>query len=62
VSIREQQLFRFVVLGRKSLPDASKRTRPYWGFVELVTADVDIVKKALGPGKNKDWSMCVLEI
>lgn len=34
-------------MGRKSLPDPSKRTRPYWGFVEIVTTSIEDIKKAL---------------
>ncbi|KAF3786071.1 hypothetical protein EJ110_NYTH25463 [Nymphaea thermarum] len=37
VNIERETLLRFLVLGRKSLPDPSKRSTPYWGFVELVT-------------------------
>ncbi|CAL9772128.1 unnamed protein product [Musa acuminata subsp. burmannicoides] len=47
VNIEEQPLFRFIVMGKKSLPDPSQRSRPFWGFVELVTTKVDDIKKAL---------------
>ncbi|KAF6167355.1 hypothetical protein GIB67_043216 [Kingdonia uniflora] len=33
-------------MGRKSLPDPSKRSRPYCGFVEMVTANPIDVKTA----------------
>eukprot|EP00249_Psilotum_nudum_P012583 c23867_g1_i1 orf=85-600(-) len=51
VNIDQKPLLRFIVMGRKSLPEASKRTRPYWGFVDLVTTNVNDVKKALASGK-----------
>ncbi|XP_059458306.1 uncharacterized protein LOC132187896 [Corylus avellana] len=47
VNIEKQPLFRFIVMGRKSLPDPSKRTRPYWGFVEMATTNIEDVKNAL---------------
>ncbi|ONK82036.1 uncharacterized protein A4U43_C01F35470 [Asparagus officinalis] len=47
VNIEEQPLFRFIVMGRKSLPDPSQRSRPYWGFVEMVTTRADDIKTAL---------------
>lgn len=34
-------------MGRKSLPDPSKKSRPYWGFVEMVTTKIEDVKTAL---------------
>ncbi|RWW28286.1 hypothetical protein GW17_00007238 [Ensete ventricosum] len=40
-------LFRFIVMGKKSLPDPGQRSRPFWGFVELVTTKADDIKKAL---------------
>lgn len=42
-------LIRLIVMGRKSLPDInkSKRTRPYWGFVEMVTTNINDLKDAL---------------
>ncbi|MCO5576789.1 hypothetical protein L7F22_030609 [Adiantum nelumboides] len=49
VNVEKQDLLRFIILGRKSLPDASKRTRPYWGFVDLVTTDIKDIAQALGP-------------
>nr|XP_029121630.1 uncharacterized protein LOC105049275 isoform X2 [Elaeis guineensis] len=36
-----------MVMGRKRLPDPSKRSRPYWGFVEMVTTKVEDIKTAL---------------
>lgn len=47
VNIEKQPLFRFIVMGRKSLPDPTQRSRPYWGFVEMVTKKLDDVKEAL---------------
>lgn len=37
-------------MGRKSLPDPSKKGRPYWGFVDMVTTNIDDVKTALQGG------------
>ncbi|XP_048228934.1 uncharacterized protein LOC8259943 isoform X3 [Ricinus communis] len=42
-------------MGRKSLPDPSKKSQPYWGFVDLVTTNIDDVKNALG-GEEYDTS------
>lgn len=47
VNIEEEPLLRFMVMGRKSLPDPSRRSRPYWGFVEMVTTNVEDVKALL---------------
>ncbi|KAI5414301.1 hypothetical protein KIW84_058437 [Lathyrus oleraceus] len=47
VNIEKQALFRFIVMGRKKLPDPKEKSRPYWGFVEMVTTKVDQVKNAL---------------
>lgn len=48
VNIKNQKLLRFVIMGKKSLPDPSKqRGRPYWGFVELVTTKIEDVRTAL---------------
>ncbi|XP_009631989.1 uncharacterized protein [Nicotiana tomentosiformis] len=57
VNIEKQPLLRFIVMGRKSLPDPSKKTghRPYWGFVEMVTTKIDDVKAAL-KGEEYDTS------
>ncbi|XP_009775895.1 uncharacterized protein [Nicotiana sylvestris] len=57
VNIEKQHLLRFIVMGRKSLPDPSKKTghRPYWGFVEMVTTKIDDVKAAL-KGEEYDTS------
>jgi len=40
------------VMGKKSLPDPSKKSQPFWGFVEMVTTNVEDVKNALKGGKN----------
>lgn len=47
VNIEKEPLFRFIVMGRKALPDPSKKSRPYWGFVEMVTMRIEDVKNAL---------------
>ncbi|KAJ0084716.1 hypothetical protein Patl1_30294 [Pistacia atlantica] len=47
VNIEKEPLLRFIVMGRKSLPDPSQKSRPYWGFVEIVTAKIEDVKTAL---------------
>ncbi|GJN18973.1 hypothetical protein PR202_gb06196 [Eleusine coracana subsp. coracana] len=47
VNIEEQPLLRLVVMGKKSLPEPGKRGRPYWGYVELVTTNLDDIKDAL---------------
>jgi hypothetical protein len=47
VNIEEQPLLRLVVMGKKSLPDPAKHSRPYWGYVELVTTKVQDIKDAL---------------
>lgn len=48
VDIEQQPLLRFIVMGKKSLPEPSQqRGRPYWGFVELVTTRIEDVKAAL---------------
>ncbi|KAL5554183.1 hypothetical protein UlMin_041584 [Ulmus minor] len=52
VDIEKQPLLRFLVMGRKSLPDPSKKSRPYWGFVEMVTTNIEDVKNAL---KGEDY-------
>lgn len=52
MNIEKQPLFRFVVVGRKSLPDPSQRSRPSWGFVEMVTKRVDDIKAALKGGMS----------
>ncbi|KAL5700790.1 hypothetical protein ACHQM5_026197 [Ranunculus cassubicifolius] len=47
VNIEKEPLLRFIVMGKKSLPDPHKKSRPYWGFVELVTTKIEDVKDAL---------------
>ncbi|KAG9449321.1 hypothetical protein H6P81_009286 [Aristolochia fimbriata] len=48
VNIEQEPLLRFIVMGKKSLPNpARQRSRPYWGFVELVTTKIDDIKIAL---------------
>ncbi|OEL18611.1 hypothetical protein BAE44_0020368 [Dichanthelium oligosanthes] len=47
VNIEEQPLLRLVVMGKKSLPDPAKHSRPYWGYVELVTTKLQDIKDAL---------------
>ncbi|XP_065859878.1 uncharacterized protein [Euphorbia lathyris] len=48
VNIEKETLLRLIVMGRKSLPDPSKRPQPYWGFVDMVTTKIDDIKDALG--------------
>ncbi|XP_031282887.1 uncharacterized protein LOC116141523 [Pistacia vera] len=55
VNIEKEPLLRFIVMGRKSLPDPSQKSRPYWGFVEIVTAKIEDVKTALA-GEEYDTS------
>ncbi|XP_050225632.1 uncharacterized protein LOC126675096 [Mercurialis annua] len=55
VNIEKEALLRFIVMGRKSLPDPVKKSRPYWGFVDLVTTEIDQLKDALG-GEEYDTS------
>ncbi|GMJ14629.1 hypothetical protein like AT1G16770 [Hibiscus trionum] len=47
VNIEEEPLLRFIVMGRKKLPDPSKKSQSFWGFVELVTTMIEHVKDAL---------------
>ncbi|MQL74863.1 hypothetical protein Taro_007240 [Colocasia esculenta] len=47
VEIQKEPLHRFMVMGKKRLPDPGKRSRPYWGFVEMVTTNTDDIKTAL---------------
>ncbi|CAM6093162.1 unnamed protein product [Calypogeia fissa] len=47
VQLSKNTLLRLIVIGRKRLPDPSKRSRPFWGFVELVSTDPDDLKQAL---------------
>ncbi|KAI4387510.1 hypothetical protein MLD38_005338 [Melastoma candidum] len=47
VNIEKEPLLRLLVMGKKSLPDPSKRSRPFWGFVEMVATRIDDVKEAL---------------
>ncbi|VVA91573.1 unnamed protein product [Arabis nemorensis] len=52
VNIEKQILLRFIVMGKKTLPDPSKKSQPFWGFVEMVTKNVEDVKNAL---KGEDY-------
>ncbi|KAH7671654.1 Release factor protein [Dioscorea alata] len=47
VNIEKQTLLRLIVMGKKSLPDPSQRSTPYWGYVELITTDVEDIKTSL---------------
>ncbi|KAM0959518.1 hypothetical protein ACFX15_024091 [Malus domestica] len=47
VNIEKQPSLRFIVKGRKSLPDPGNKGRPNRGFVEMVTTNIDDVKTAL---------------
>jgi hypothetical protein len=55
IEIGKKPLFRYIVMGRKSLPETTKHTRPYWGFVELVTTNPDDLKKMLAAGVLIEW-------
>ncbi|KAL4366574.1 hypothetical protein GQ457_05G030000 [Hibiscus cannabinus] len=55
VNIEEEPLLRFIVMGRKKLPDPSKKSQSFWGFVELVTTKIEDVKNAL-KGEEYDTS------
>lgn len=50
MNIEEEPLLRLIVMGKKSLPDLAKHSRPYWGYVELVTTKVEDIKDALKEG------------
>uniref|UniRef100_M8AIX0 Uncharacterized protein n=1 Tax=Aegilops tauschii TaxID=37682 RepID=M8AIX0_AEGTA len=47
VNVEEKPLLRLIVMGKKSLPDPAKHGRPFWGYVDLVTTDIEDVKDAL---------------
>ncbi|KAJ4832259.1 hypothetical protein Tsubulata_012202 [Turnera subulata] len=47
VNIEKEPLLRFIILGRKSLPDPREKSRPYWGYVDLVTTNVEDIQNAL---------------
>ncbi|XP_062109571.1 uncharacterized protein LOC133821079 [Humulus lupulus] len=48
VNIEKQPLLRLILMGKKSLPDpAKKKGVPHWGFVELVTTQIEDIKTAL---------------
>ncbi|KAI3766749.1 hypothetical protein L2E82_16820 [Cichorium intybus] len=51
VNIEKNQLLRFIVMGQKKLPDLTQKSRPLWGFVELVTTKIEDVKDALKGGE-----------
>ncbi|XVF23301.1 hypothetical protein REPUB_Repub13aG0025500 [Reevesia pubescens] len=51
VNIEKEALLRFIVMGRKSLPDPGKKSQPFWGFVDLVTTNIEDVKTALKGGE-----------
>ncbi|EYU29530.1 hypothetical protein ABFS82_13G065100 [Erythranthe guttata] len=45
--VEKQPLLRLIVMGRKSLPQPAKKSTPYWGFVEMVTTQIQHLKAAL---------------
>ncbi|KAJ8431731.1 hypothetical protein Cgig2_028948 [Carnegiea gigantea] len=47
VNIEREPLLRLIILGRKSLPDPGEKSKPLWGFVDLVTTNLDDIKDAL---------------
>ncbi|KZV40140.1 hypothetical protein F511_24625 [Dorcoceras hygrometricum] len=51
VNTEKQLLLRLIVMGRKTLPDPSKKSMPYWGFVEMVTTKIEDLKAALQGGE-----------
>ncbi|KAG2256990.1 hypothetical protein Bca52824_076284 [Brassica carinata] len=55
VNIEKQILLRFIVMGKKTLPDPSKKSQPFWGFVEMVTKNVEDVKEALKGADPPDF-------
>ena len=48
--MEERPLLRLIVMGKKSLPDPAKHGRPFWGYVDLVTTEVQDIKDALKGG------------
>ena len=46
-------LFRLLVIGRKKLPDPSKHSRPYWGYVEKASRNAEDFKGFLHEGKRE---------
>ena len=50
VNIEKEPLLRLIVMGKKSLPDPTKKGPPYWGFVEMVTTNIEDVKTTLKGG------------
>ncbi|KAL9247210.1 hypothetical protein vseg_020665 [Gypsophila vaccaria] len=47
VNIEKEPLLRLMVMGKKALPDPAKKSRPFFGFVEMVTTKIDDIKDAL---------------
>ncbi|XP_021888133.1 uncharacterized protein LOC110807331 [Carica papaya] len=47
VNIEKEPLLRLIVMGRKALPNPSQKSQPFWGFVEMVTTNIDDLKAAL---------------
>ncbi|KAH9615512.1 hypothetical protein KSS87_016063, partial [Heliosperma pusillum] len=47
VNIENEPLLRLIVMGKKALPDPSKKSLPFFGFVEMVTTKINDVKDAL---------------
>ncbi|KAL3632796.1 hypothetical protein CASFOL_025780 [Castilleja foliolosa] len=48
VNIEKQPLLRYIVIGRKSLPKPNNnKSSPYWGFVQMVTTEIQQIKDAL---------------
>ena len=45
-------LFRLLVIGRKKLPDPSKHSRPYWGYVEKASRNAEDFKGFLQEGER----------
>ncbi|KAK9757081.1 hypothetical protein RND81_01G138400 [Saponaria officinalis] len=52
VNIEKEPLLRFLVMGKKALPNPDKKGRPFFGFVEMVTTKMDDIKDALREEEN----------
>ncbi|KAJ1698210.1 hypothetical protein LUZ63_006722 [Rhynchospora breviuscula] len=47
VNIKEKPLLRLAIMGKKSLPDPNKRGHPSWGYIDLVSTNIDNIKAAM---------------
>eukprot|EP00897_Mesotaenium_endlicherianum_P000811 jgi/Mesen1/10730/ME000090S10187 len=46
-----QPVMRLIIVGRKVLPKAEKGSRPFWGYVDLVTQNPADIKEAFAPAE-----------